>query len=471
MTSPEPEAGGTRPPTGIPDSPAAAQTPAAAAAPSPTTTPPPSTPRETKSAAKASARKSRTARRKRFMPRPAPGTAPGTLMIDPNSPKPAIDVIAYGPDGLVEERGIAVEQLEKHLGKWPVTWVNVSGLGDEAILRQLGALFHLHLLALEDVVNVHQRAKFDLYPQQVFMVARMIEVDDAGLSTDQLSLFLGERVVVTFQERPGDCFDLVRQRIRAGRGRLRSAGTSYLTYSLLDAVVDSYFPILELFGERLEHLEDEIIAQPSQHAIHHIHDVKRDLLVLRRSIWPMREMLHALVREPVPFIATEDRFYFQDCYDHSIQVMDLVETFRELGSDLMDVYLSSVSNRLNEVMKLLTIFTTIFIPLTFIAGVYGMNFDPDTSPWNMPELRWYWGYPLSLLLMAAIAVAMLIYFRRRGWLGDLRRHEHARIGALAPPNPPPPPSFAPPPSLAASPGPAPSASPAPPSAPPAAPSR
>jgi magnesium transporter len=442
-TSPEPEAGGTRAASGIPASGAPASSSASPASPIPSqksaapaaTTTPAAPP---KSAGARASRKPRMTR-KRLMRRPAPGTAPGTLMVDPNSPTPVIDVIAYGPDDVIEQHSVSVEQLEKLLGQRPVTWVNVSGLGDEAILRRLGELFHLHLLALEDVVNVHQRSKFDLYPEQVFIVARMIEIDNDGLSTDQLSLFLGERLLVTFQERPGDCFDLVRQRIRAGRGRLRTAGTSYLAYSLLDAVVDSYFPILESFGERLEHLEDEIIAHPTERVIHHIHDVKRDLLVLRRSIWPLREMLHALVREPVRFVATEDRFYFQDCYDHSIQVMDLVETFRELGSDLMDVYLSSVSNRLNEVMKLLTIFTTIFIPLTFIAGVYGMNFDPDTSPWNMPELRWYWGYPLSLLLMAVVAVGMLIYFRRRGWLGDLRRHEPARLHELERPGPPTPP--------------------------------
>jgi magnesium transporter len=317
---------------------------------------------------------------------------------------------------MVEERIDDPSSLRDRIGRWPVAWVNVAGLGDEATLTKLGEIFSLHPLALADVVNVNQRAKVDSYPDHLFVVARMIE-HDVEIQTDQLSLFLGTKYLVTFQERPGDCFDPVREHIRAGRGRIRLGGTGYLAYALLDSVVDSYFPLLEGFGERLDLIEAQVFERPGQAAIQEIHAIKRDLLTLRRSIWPMRDMLNALLRDPNPYIAQEDRVYLQDAYDHAVQVMDLLETFRELGSNLMDVYLSSVSNRLNEVMKILTMFTAIFIPLSFIAGVYGMNFHVDRSPWNMPELRWYYGYPFAWLLMIVVAAGLLVFFRRRGWLG------------------------------------------------------
>jgi magnesium transporter len=355
-------------------------------------------------------------RRERHRRRPPIGSSPGVLMLDPHAPKPEIELIAYGPDRVHEERITDPQALRRHVGQWPVLWVNVSGLGDESKLLAIGEIFGLHRLALADVVNVYQRAKSDQYPDHLFVVARMIETTQP-IQTDQLSLFVGKNFVITFQERPGDCFGPIRERIRGGGGRARGAGTGYLTYALLDAVVDGYFPVLEEFGERLERLETEITRDPSQRAIHEIHDVKRDLLTLRRSIWPIREMLGSLLRDTNPYIVGEDRFYLQDCYDHSVQVIDLLETFRELGSGLMDVYLSSVSNRLNEVMKLLTIFTSIFIPLSFIASVYGMNFDPQRSPWNMPEIEWRYGYPFVLGLMAMVAIVLLVYFRRRGWMG------------------------------------------------------
>lgn len=337
-------------------------------------------------------------------------------MIDPASPKPQIDLIAYGPDGLFEARIADPAALRQHLGKWPVLWVNVSGLGDEATLLALGEIFGLHRLALADVVNVYQRAKADQYADHMFLVARMIE-NTHPIQTDQMSLFFGKTFVITFQERPGDCLGQLRERIRAAGGKVRGAGTGYLAYAILDAVVDGYFPVLEEFGERLEKLEGEITDEPSRRSIGEIHDVKRDLLTLRRSIWPIREMLGSLLRESNPYFAGDDRYYFQDCYDHSVQVIDLLETFRELSSGLMEVYLSSVSNRLNEVVKLLTIFTSIFIPLSFIASIYGMNFDTKVSRWNMPELEWVYGYPFALALMAAVAGGLLFFFRRKGWLG------------------------------------------------------
>lgn len=337
-------------------------------------------------------------------------------MIDPTSPKPQIDLIAYGPDGMFEKHIADPQDLRHHIGKWPVLWVNVSGLGDEAILLALGEIFGLHRLALADVVNVYQRAKADRYADHMFLVARMLE-NTHPIQTDQMSMFFGTSFVITFQERPGDCLGPLRERIRGAGGKVRSSGTGYLAYAILDAVVDGYFPILEEFGERLEKLEGEITEEPSRRSIGEIHDVKRDLLTLRRSIWPIREMLGSLLRESNPYFSGDDRYYFQDTYDHSVQVIDLLESFRELSSGLMEVYLSSVSNRLNEVVKLLTIFTSIFIPLSFIASIYGMNFDTRVSRWNMPELEWVYGYPFALALMAAVAGGLLYFFRRKGWIG------------------------------------------------------
>jgi magnesium transporter len=364
-------------------------------------------------------------RRERRRRRPPVGASPGVLMIDPAAPKPQIDLIAYGPEGMTETRIADPQALRQHLGKWPVLWVNVSGLGDEATLLALGEVFGLHRLALADVVNVYQRAKADAYADHMFLIARMIETTNP-VQTDQTSLFLGKNFVVTFQERPGDCFGPLRERLRSGAGKVRSSGTGYLAYAILDAIVDGYFPALEEFGERLERLENEITERPSREGIGEIHDVKRDLLTLRRSIWPIREMLGSLLRETHPYFSGDDRYYFQDCYDHSVQVIDLLETFRELSSGLMEVYLSSVSNRLNEVVKVLTIFTSIFIPLSFIASVYGMNFDTSRSPWNMPELKWVYGYPFALALMVGTAVSLLYYFRRMGWIGG---EESARARA------------------------------------------
>jgi len=357
------------------------------------------------------------ARRRRQAP---PGSAPGTLIADPDAPRPVIRIASYGPAEVVEETVADLERVLALRGQRPVMWVNVDGLGDVATVARLGEIFGLHRLALEDVMNVNQRAKVETYPGQLYMVARMLNLN-RRVDTEQLSLFLGQDFVLTFQERPGDNFDPVRERIRGGRGRMRHAGPGYLAYALLDAVVDQYFPLLEAFGERLEALEAETIERATQGTLGEIHATKRDLLTLRRSIWPLREMLGSLLRDPNPFIQGEDRLYMQDVYDHAIRVMDLVEAYREVGSSLMDVYLSSVNNKLNEVMKVLTIFASIFIPLTFIAGIYGMNFDHARSPWNLPELEWYWGYPFALGLMALVAGALVFYFRRKGWLGGEQR--------------------------------------------------
>ncbi|MEX0714353.1 MAG: magnesium/cobalt transporter CorA [Pirellulales bacterium] len=357
--------------------------------------------------------------RRRFHRRTPPGAPPGIVEVDPKATPPSVRLIAFGPQALDERALDTPATLLDFLGKWPVTWVNVEGLGDAATIRELGRLFALHPLALEDVVNVHQRPKVEQYGDHLFVVARMVRYN-GRLETEQVSMFLGRGFVLTFLEDPGDAFDPVRQRLRGGQGRIRAASAGYLAYSLLDAVIDAYFPVIEAYGDRLERLEDSVIARPDRAAIAEIHEAKHELRHLRRTIWPLRDAVNELARDDSSLIDADTRVYLRDCYDHTIQIIDLVETYRELGADLSDLYLSSLSNRMNEVIKVLTIISTIFMPLSFIAGVYGMNFNTQRSPWNMPELNWAWGYLFALGLMAGVAALMLSFFHRQGWLAALR---------------------------------------------------
>jgi magnesium transporter len=326
-------------------------------------------------------------------------------------------MIAYGPDGIEERELHAKEEIEGLRGTRPVLWINVTGLGDAALIARLGEVFGLHSLSLEDVINAHQRPKAEDYTDHMFIAARMIHMQ-GGIETEQIAMFVGHDFLITFQERPGDCFDAIRNRLRQGKGRLRHAGPDYLCYSLIDAITDDYFPALEHYGEALEALEDQVVTEPEPVHIQRLHEHKRELLLLRRAIWPHREMVNSLIRDAHPVFTDTTRLYLRDCYDHAIQLMDILETYREVASGLVDVYISSVSAKLNEIMKMLTIIATIFIPLSFIASLYGMNFDPEVSPWNMPELNFYFGYPLALLMMAAVAGILLWYFWRKGWLSD-----------------------------------------------------
>lgn len=327
---------------------------------------------------------------------------------------PVMSAIAYHGNDFVEKEIGQPQEVAELLASWPVTWLNVAGLGDAEVIEQLGSLFGLHPLALEDVVHVHQRAKVEQYDEQLFVVARMPR-ENEGLATEQVSMFVGKNFVLTFIEDPGDSFEPVRTRLRGG-GRLREAGPAYLTYSLLDAVIDAYFPVVEAFAERLDKLEDRVTTRPSRRAISEIHAAKHSLRSLRRILWPLREAVNSLIRDPSPLIDDDTRVHLRDCYDHLVQIIDLLETYRELCSDLTDLYLSSLSNRMNEVMKVLTIIATIFMPLSFITGLYGMNFHTEISPWNMPELSWRYGYFYALGLMGITVLAMLWYFRRKGWL-------------------------------------------------------
>ena len=348
------------------------------------------------------------------------GAKPGTLMINAHAQPPSIRIMKYKPDHLEERDISAVAELEGLLKENTVCWIDVQGLGDERVLREFADLFSIHPLALEHVVNVPQRPKVERFEKHTLCITRMALLRDEGIEPVQVSIFIGPNYVLTFQERCGDVFDPIRNRIRQGGPIIRNSGPSYLAYALLDAVIDGYYPLLETFGEKLEALEDEIVGNPQPTILHEIHKAKSDLLAVRRAIWPQREAINALIRDEDPLIAEPVQVYLRNCYDHCVQIMDAIETFRELAGGLMDVYLSSVGNRQNEVMKVLTIMASIFIPLTFMAGIYGMNFE------NMPELRAAWGYPLLLTSMAAVAIGMIVYFRRKRWLGGRKHEPHDR---------------------------------------------
>ena len=332
-----------------------------------------------------------------------------------------IQVIAFNGDEIVEEPVDDVDQLSHVLDETMVTWINVDGLGDANTIRKIGERFGLHSLALEDVINVHQRAKVEPYSDHLFIVTRQIVLTASEhLESEQITIFLGKNYVVTFQQRPGDCFDSVRERIRASRGRIRSVGADYLAYALIDAVIDSYFPVVEKFADHLEELEDQVAMRQSPDVIDRIHEVRNDLLLLRRSVRPHRDALNELVRDEHPLIGSETRVFLRDCYDHTIQLIDLLEVYREMCADLREYHLSIVSNHMNEVMKVLTIIATIFIPLGFIAGLYGMNFN-TSLPGNMPELNIPYGYVGAIAMMSLVAVGMLVFFLRSGWIGSSKR--------------------------------------------------
>ncbi|HJX73914.1 MAG TPA: magnesium/cobalt transporter CorA [Candidatus Deferrimicrobiaceae bacterium] len=356
-------------------------------------------------------RKRSRKRIKRWHP---PGTLPGTLVahVEAGAEPPQIHMFSYGPDRC-EERVLRPEEIPSLVvPENGVLWLDIWGLSDPGVVKAVGDRFGFHPLALEDVLNIPQRPKVDRYENHLLVILREVSYP---VETEQVSLFLSDRLVVTFQERPGDPFDPIRDRLRKGSGRIRSLGADYLLYSLCDAVVDSIFPTLEKLGEEVETLEETVIGTPTRETLREIRGVKKQLLEIRRAIWPARDAMSELLREDSPLIRPETRVFLRDCYDHTIQVMDMVETYREMAASLVDEYISSVSNRMNEIMKVLTIMATIFIPLTFIAGVYGMNFDREASPFNMPELGWRYGYPFILLVMAATAGGLVWYFRKKKW--------------------------------------------------------
>lgn len=343
---------------------------------------------------------------------PPVGASPGTLVVPAGAERPVIHVYDYGPDRLQEREIDDVEELVPYASPSSTTWVDVQGLGDETMLRRVGQIFGLHPLALEDAVNVPQRPKTEAYDRHQLFITRMVRCrEDHGYDAEQVSLFIGRGYLLTLQEKQGDIFDPVRRRLRSGQGLMRTSGPDYLAYALIDTVVDGYYPVLEALGDLLEELEEVAFSRPGPAVLHRIHGVRRELLGLRRAIWPQREAINTLVRDDNTLVSPTVRTYLRDAHDHAMQIVDVIETYRELAASLMDLYLSGVSQRTNDVMKVLTIMASVFIPLTFIAGVYGMNFQ------YMPELHRRWGYPVVWLVMVLTAGMMLWTFRRRGWIG------------------------------------------------------
>lgn len=343
------------------------------------------------------------------------GAAPGTFFDNPAATPSLITAIGFGPEGLetVEKADMsAVRSLRDH---FPVVWVDVAGLANTDLVHSLAAEFQLHDLAVADVVNVHQRPKVEEYEDHLFVVMRM-PVEGRRLETQQISIFLSHGLLLSFSERQSSVFNPIRTRLAAPRSALRAKGADYLAYAIVDAVVDGFFPLMESYGELVEQLETRTIENPSRGNSREIHVLRGDLLLLRRCAWPLREIINGLTRGTTDLVDPETKLYFRDCYDHAVHVLDTVETYRELAFGLVDLYMASLSSRMNEVMKVLTIIATTFIPLSFIAGVYGMNFD-RRYPWNMPELGWPFGYAFSLGLMATTAALMLWFFKKKGWIG------------------------------------------------------
>jgi magnesium transporter len=340
--------------------------------------------------------------------------APGTMHFvgEQKVDEVKISLIDYDPDK-IEERELAnVAECLPFRDTPSTSWINVYGLHDIEALRSIGDHFGLHPLVQEDIVNTHQRPKLEDFGNYLFIVARMIryDPDDGRVESEQVSIVVGRGVILSFQERPGDVFEGVRERLRQGRGRIRGGGAGYLAYALLDAIVDHYFGVLETLGEVIENLERELLATPEESHLNQIHELKREMLFMRRSTWPLREVVGGLLRGESPHIAETAEPFVRDVYDHVIQVADGIDTFREMLSGLQDLYLSSASNRMNDVMKVLTIFASIFVPLTFVAGIYGMNFE------HMPELGWKWSYAVFWAAVLIVGGAMVAFFRRKGWL-------------------------------------------------------
>lgn len=350
---------------------------------------------------------------------------PGTLEMNRDGTAqagmPVMHVLAYGPDGYVEREAQDPAALIEFLAKWPVTWINVDPVGHDtqgrAFLDRLGKLFNLHELELEDIINVHQRAKIEEYEDHLFVCTRML-VDQNSSESEQLSLFLSKTFVVSFREEKTDCLDSVREKIRKSRGRIRSEKADYLLYAIIDAVVDSYFPLLTKLADRLDDIEDEILKHSEKNTPEEVYQLRRDILSIRKAVWPTREALSTLYRDTNPLISDTTRVFLRDCYDHSVRIIDFVEMYREVAAALMELHYTRMSNRLNEVMKVLTIITTLFIPPSFVASLYGMNFNSEKSPLNMPELNWYFGYPTALCLMFLFSLSIFLYLYWRGFLGD-----------------------------------------------------
>jgi magnesium transporter len=348
------------------------------------------------------------------MPQEKLFTAPGTPVFvgQRRSEQARLDLFLYDAETVAEISPATLEDCRGARSRPGLLWINVSAVHDMALLQALGEEFALHPLTLEDIANTSHRPKWEEFPDYGFLAMKMVhrQGHGRGVTVEHVSVILGDGFVLSFLEDSGDVFEAVRQRIRRGAGRIRALGADYLAFSLMDAVVDHYFLAIESIGEWVQHFEDRLLSNAMQPEIGGLYRFKRELLEVRRAVWPLREVISAINRSESPLLKKENRVFWRDLYDHAVQVMDMVENARESLASMHDTYLSSLSNRMNEVMKILTIISTIFIPLTFIAGIYGMNFK------NMPELEWKDGYFVILALMGTIAVSLVVYFRRQRWL-------------------------------------------------------
>ena len=343
-----------------------------------------------------------------------PGLPPGTLVHagEKKNDKIRISLIDYDEKNFTEQEAKTIDECFSFKDTPSVTWINIDGIHNIEIIEKLGKRYGLHPLVLEDIVNIGQRPKFEDFDSIVFVVLKMLYMDSKTkeITVEQVSLLLGEHFVISFQEKIGDVFEPIRDRLRNAKGRIRKMGADYLLYSLIDIIVDHYFIILEQTGEDIEQIEEKLIKDPSPKMLMFIQHLKRDMIFIRKSIWPMREVIGGMERAESDLIKKSTGIYLRDIYDHTIQIIDTVETFRDMVSGMLDIYLSSISNRMNEVMKVLTIFAAVFIPLTFIAGIYGMNFE------FMPELKWKYGYFFVLGFMFSAGTGLLYYFKRKKWL-------------------------------------------------------
>ncbi|MFO7688630.1 MAG: magnesium/cobalt transporter CorA [Desulfobacterales bacterium] len=352
----------------------------------------------------------------RFIKKPAhaPGTSPGTLVPAPEkkSAKSRMTLIAYDQERYLKKEIDIVEEALPLKDSPAVTWINIDGLHDIGLIESVGRQFGIHPLTQEDIVTIGQRPKAEEFDDYVYIVFKMLSYRDDldQVKSEQISIVLGPNFLISFQETSGDVLAPVRERIEKGKGRIRKAGSDYLAYALIDAVVDHYFLVLESFGEKIEDLEAELLSDPTPKSLQHLYAMKRNVIFFRKQVWPIRELLNRLIKEETPLIDESVDVFLNDVYDHTIQVIDTIESFRDLMAGLLDIYLSTISNRMNEVMKMLTIMATIFIPLTFIAGIYGMNFE------YMPELKWRWAYPALWGAFISIFLGMLAWFKHKKWL-------------------------------------------------------
>lgn len=341
------------------------------------------------------------------------GSSPGTLVYIGNERTSPVRIscLHYNSVAASEPRVVPVREVRPP-SDGGLSWYTVDGVHDVEVLQVLGENCQLHPLVLEDIANTRQRPKIEEFDQYIFIAMKMVTLEPSQkrLRAEHVSIILGKSYVISFLEDAGDVFAPVRQRIQSGKGRIRKMGADYLAYALMDAVVDNYFSVLEEIGDEIEGLEEEVVTSPSSETLKRIHRLKRELIFLRRAVWPMRETVNTLLRDESELVSAETRIFLRDLYDHTIHVIDTVETLRDIVAGMLEVYLSSVSNKLNQVMKVLTVMSSIFIPLTFVVGVYGMNFH------YMPELQWHYGYPSVMIGMLALAVSLLVLFRRKGWM-------------------------------------------------------